>query len=133
MTVKGWGGGKETPMTLVGAKDHPITISPIAERVRVVWRGRTIGDSTRAVELRESGYKPVAYILREDVDMSVLERTDRVTTCPYKGAANYYSIQDGADRDEYAVWTYEKPIAGMTEIASRFAFYPNRVEITRGD
>jgi uncharacterized protein (DUF427 family) len=85
------------------------------------------------VELRESGYKPVAYIPREDVDMSVLERTDRVTTCPYKGVANYYSIRDGADRDENAVWTYEKPIAGVTEIASRLAFYPNRFEIRRGD
>ena len=32
-------------MTQAGTKDHPITIEPIAERVRVIWRGRTIGDS----------------------------------------------------------------------------------------
>ncbi len=79
-------------MSQAGTKDHPITIEPIAERVRVVWRGRTIGDSRGALELAEAGYKPVAYIPREDVDMDLLERTDRVTTCPYKGEANYYSI-----------------------------------------
>jgi len=120
-------------MTEAGTKDHPITIAPIAERVRVVWRGRTIGDSVRALELAEAGYKPVAYIPREDVDMTLLERTDRVTTCPYKGAANYYSLTDGQNRDENAVWTYETPKADVGEIASHLAFYPNRVEIRRGD
>ena len=39
-------------MTLAGTKDHPITIEPIHERVRVIWRGRTIGDSRHALELR---------------------------------------------------------------------------------
>jgi uncharacterized protein (DUF427 family) len=119
-------------MTLAGTKDHPITIEPIAERVRVVWRGRTIGDSRGALELVEAGYKPVAYIPREDVDMDVLERTDRVTTCPYKGEAHYYSIVGGEARDDNAVWTYETPKAEVSEIASFLAFYPNKVEIRRG-
>jgi uncharacterized protein (DUF427 family) len=123
---------KETEMTQAGTKDHPITIAPIAERVRVVWRGRAIGDSTRALELSEAGYKPVAYIPRGDVDMRLLQRTDRVTTCPYKGEANYYSIAEGENRDDNAVWTYETPKVDVSEIASHLAFYPNRVEIVRG-
>jgi uncharacterized protein (DUF427 family) len=120
-------------MTHAGTKDHPITIEPIAERVRVQWRGRTIGDSRRALELVEAGYKPVAYIPREDIDMSVLERTDRVTTCPYKGEANYFTIRDAEHRDDNAVWTYERPKSEVVEIASHVAFYPNRAEILRGD
>ncbi len=119
-------------MTQAGTKDHPITIAPIPERVRVVWRGRTIGDTNRALELREAGYKPVAYIPREDVRMDLLERTDRVTTCPYKGQANYFSIREGEARDDNAVWTYERPKAEVGEIASHLAFYPNRVEVVRG-
>jgi uncharacterized protein (DUF427 family) len=119
--------------TLAGTKDHPITIGPIAERVRVVWRGRTIADTRDALDLAEAGYKPVAYIPRVDVDMTLLERTDRVTTCPYKGEANYFSIRDGELRDDNAVWTYETPKADVAEIASRVAFYPNRVEIVRGE
>jgi uncharacterized protein (DUF427 family) len=119
-------------MTQAGTKDHPITIEPIAERVRVIWRGRTIADSARALELSEAGYKPVAYIPRDDVVMSTLERTDRVTTCPYKGEANYFSIRDGGARDDNAVWTYESPKAEVAEIASHLAFYSNRVEILRG-
>jgi uncharacterized protein (DUF427 family) len=99
--------------------------------VRVVWRGRTIGDSKHALELKEANYPPVVYVPRADIDMSALKRTARVTTCPYKGEANYYSIADGEVSDDNAVWTYEKPKPDMAEIASHLAFYPDKVEITR--
>jgi len=122
----------ETTMTQAGTKDHPITIDPIAERVRVVWRGRAIGDSKHALELREAGHPPVVYVPRADMEMSALERTARVTTCPFKGEANYYSITDGKARDDNAVWTYETPKADVAEIASHLAFYPDKVEIARG-
>jgi uncharacterized protein (DUF427 family) len=118
-------------MTQAGTKDHPITIEPIAGRVRVIWRGRTLGESARALELSEAGYKPVAYIPREDLDMSLFERTDRVTMCPYKGDANYFTLHDGEARDENAVWSYERPKPEVAEIASLLAFYPNRVEVKR--
>jgi uncharacterized protein (DUF427 family) len=118
-------------MIQAGTNDHPITIEPIAGRVRVVWRGRTIGETTRALELREAGYKPVAYIPRDDVDMRLLERTDRVTHCPYKGDANYYTIRSDDGRDDNAVWTYEHPKGDVSEIAGHLAFYPNHVEVVR--
>ena len=119
-------------MTNAGTVDHPITIEPINERLRVKWRGRAIAETTRALEIKEAGYKPVAYIPREDVDMRLLKRTERVTTCPYKGEANYFSMVDGDAHDDNAVWTYEKPKADVKEIAGHLAFYPNHVEIARG-
>jgi len=118
-------------MTLAGTKDHPITIEPIAARVRVLWRGRAIVETAHALELREAGYKPVVYLPRSDVDMTVFRRTERVTTCPYKGEANYYSLVDGDVRDDNAVWTYEKPKADVEEIAGHLAFYPHYAEIVR--
>jgi uncharacterized protein (DUF427 family) len=123
---------QEPIMTQAGTKDHPITIEPVPERVRVVWHGRTIGDSKTALELREANYPPVVYVPRADMDMSALERTARVTTCPYKGEANYFSITDGKARDDNAVWTYELPKAGVGEIGSHLAFYTDKVEIKRG-
>ena len=119
-------------MIQAGTTDHPITIDEIPGRVRVMWRGKMIGETMRALELREAGYKPVAYIPREDVEMSLLERTERVTTCPYKGEANYYSLSDGENRDENAVWTYETPKESVSAIAEHLAFYPSRVEIVCG-
>ena len=93
--------------------------------------GHMILANTRALELAEAGYKPVVYIPREHVRMDLLERTDRVTTCPFKGEANYFSIRDGYDRDDNAVWTYEHPRKDVAEIAGQLAFYPDRVEILR--
>ncbi len=118
-------------MIEAGTKDHPITIEPIAGRVRVVWRGRTIGETAQALELREAGYKPVAYIPREDVDMRYFERTDRTTTCPYKGEANYFTLHDGDSRDENAVWSYEHPKGDLGAIAGRLAFYPSHVQVVQ--
>ena len=120
-------------MTQAGTNDHPITIEPIRERVQVIWHGRTIGDSESALELREASYPPVVYVPRADMDMSALERTARVTTCPYKGEANYFSITDGKARDDNAVWTYELPKTDVSEIGSHLAFYPDNVEIKRGE
>jgi uncharacterized protein (DUF427 family) len=108
--------------------DHPITIARNANRVRVIFAGQAIADTTRALTLREAGYAPVQYIPRADVVMSLLKATAHASHCPYKGDANYFSIfADGRTADN-AVWSYEQPYPAMAEIAGHLAFYPNRVE-----
>jgi uncharacterized protein (DUF427 family) len=107
---------------------HPITVARNANRVRVVFAGEVIADTTRALTLNEAGYAPVHYIPRADVAMSRLKPTAHASHCPYKGDANYFSIfADGRTADN-AVWSYEQPFPAMAEIAGYLAFYPNRVE-----
>jgi uncharacterized protein (DUF427 family) len=108
--------------------DHPISIAPHPQRVRITFNGRTIADTTRALALRETTYKPVFYIPREDADMAVFERTSHSTHCPYKGDATYYSIRVGDKLAENAIWSYEQPFPAMAEISDLLAFYPNRVD-----
>ena len=114
------------------ANDHPIRIERNASRVRVRLGDAVIADSRGAFTLFEATYPGVIYVPREDVDMRLLARTTHRTHCPYKGDASYYSINAAGRSAENAVWSYENPIAGVSEIASRLAFYPNRVEIVRG-
>ena len=108
--------------------DHPITVEATAGRVRVLAGGKVIADSDTARTLRESDYPPVQYIPRGDVDMSLLERTDNATYCPYKGDAAYYSITVGGERAVNAVWTYEAPFEAVAQIKDHLAFYPDRVD-----
>ena len=108
--------------------DHPITIAPNANRVVVKIAGRIVADTRDALILREASYAPVHYIPCKDVDMTSLERTDRVTYCPYKGDCAYYSIPAGGERSANAVWTYESPYAAVTPIKDHVAFYPDRVD-----
>jgi uncharacterized protein (DUF427 family) len=70
----------------------------------------------------------VQYVPRADVDMSLLTRTAHTTHCPYKGDASYYSIKVDGKVAENAIWTYEQPFPGVTQIAGYMAFYPNRVD-----
>jgi uncharacterized protein (DUF427 family) len=108
--------------------EHPITIERNTSRVRVTTAGRVVADTTRALTLRESDYAPVQYVPRADVDMSMLERSDNQSYCPYKGDAAYYSITAGGSRGKNAVWTYEAPYDAVAEIKEYVAFYPDRVD-----
>ncbi len=108
--------------------DHPIAIAPNPKRVVVTFAGRVIADSRRALTMQESTYPAVQYIPREDVDMTLLERTAHGSECPYKGHANYFSINTDARTAENAIWTYETPYPAMAQIKDYVAFYPSRVD-----
>ena len=112
----------------VPGPDHPITIERNPARVVVSVAGRVIADTRDALTLREASYPPVQYIPRKDVDMSLLQRTDHGTYCPYKGDCAYYSIPVGAERSVNAVWTYEAPFDAVAQIKDHLAFYPDRVD-----
>jgi uncharacterized protein (DUF427 family) len=108
--------------------DHPITIAPNPAHVVVSIAGRVVADTRAALTLREAAYKPVQYIPRSDVDMSLLARTSHTTWCPYKGDCAYYSIPLGGERSVNAVWSYEAPFSAVAAIKDHVAFYPTRVD-----
>ena len=91
-------------------------------------RDALCADTRDALTLREASYPAVQYVPRKDVDMALLERTDHITYCPYKGDCAYYSIPAGGERSINAVWTYEEPYAAVAAIKDHVAFYPDRVD-----
>jgi len=108
--------------------DHPITVERNSARVTVTVAGKVIADTTEALSLREASYPAVQYIPRKDVDMTLLQRTDHATYCPYKGDCAYYSIPSAGERATNAVWTYEAPYEAVSAIKDHLAFYPDRVD-----
>ncbi|TDN61757.1 DUF427 domain-containing protein [Paraburkholderia sp. BL10I2N1] len=119
---------KEKQIRIPGP-DHPITIEPSGKRIIVSIAGRVIADTREALTLSEATYPAVLYIPRKDADMSLLERTDHATYCPYKGDCSYYSIPIGGERSVNAVWTYEAPYDAVASIAGHLAFYRDRVDL----
>ncbi|WP_314960379.1 DUF427 domain-containing protein [Bradyrhizobium cosmicum] len=109
--------------------DHPITITPNPRRVRVTAGDIVIAETSKALTLKEAKYPAVQYVPREDTNMALLERTDRVTHCPYKGDASYYSVKADGKTLDNAIWTYETPFPAMTGISGHLAFYPDKVKI----
>jgi uncharacterized protein (DUF427 family) len=112
----------------VPGPDHPITIERNPARITVSVGGRVVADTRDALTLREASYPPVQYIPRKDVDMSLLEKTQHSTYCPYKGDASYYSIPHGGTKSVNAIWTYEGAYPAVSAINEYVAFYPDRVD-----
>lgn len=108
--------------------EHPISIKPNPKRVIVKAGGKIIADTQDALVLHEATYPGVQYIPRKDVDMSLLERTDHTTYCPYKGDCAYYTIPASGTIGTNAVWSYESPYDAVAQIKDHLAFYPDRVD-----
>jgi uncharacterized protein (DUF427 family) len=117
------------PEMKIPGPDHPITISANPKRLQVNYQDHLIADSDATLTLKEAGYPAVSYFPRRDVEMAYLSRTDRVTYCPYKGEAHYFSIVRDGRIAENAVWTYETPYPAMELIREYVAFYPDKVAI----
>lgn len=113
--------------------DHPITIAPAGERIRICFAGQIVAESADALVLREASYPPVYYLPRADARMPHFAPSEKRTYCPYKGDCSYFSLQAGGEIAENAVWSYERPYEAVAEIAGHLAFYPEKVEIRRGD
>lgn len=109
--------------------DHPIAISPFGGRVRILFEGEVIADTSHALMLEEADYPSVFYVPRADAHMESLVHSGRVTHCPHKGDASYFSIERGGKRARDAVWSYEAPLPAAAGIACHLAFYPDKVTI----
>jgi uncharacterized protein (DUF427 family) len=118
----------DKPVKIPGP-DHPITVEKNPDRVLVKVAGKVLADTRGALSLQESTYPAVQYVPRGDVDLSLLERTDHETYCPYKGDAAYYSIPALGEAGVNAVWTYEQPYDAVADIKDHVAFYTDRVEL----
>lgn len=108
---------------------HGIAITSHPGRVRIVFAGRTVADTTRALALAEGPMRPVLYVPRADADMSAFEPTARHTHCPFKGEASYFTLKADGREAQNAVWSYETPLDGVSAIAGHLAFYADQVEI----
>lgn len=85
--------------------------------------GAILGESTEALELAEGSYPPVIYFPRGDIATAMLEPSDKVTTCPRKGQASYFSIATKSTVLKDVVWSYEDPNDGVARIKDHLAFY----------
>jgi uncharacterized protein (DUF427 family) len=108
--------------------DYKIAFEQSPRRVRVVFNGETIADSTNAHLLFETRHLPVYYFPRTDVRMNRLTPTDHHSFCPYKGTAAYWTIKVGDKVSENAVWGYPEPFDEVAAISDFVAFYWDRVD-----
>ena len=112
-----------------------ISLEQLPGCLLVKFHGIQVAASSHALILQEANYPPVYYIPREDIDEKYFARTDHTSYCPYKGDANYFSLQVPGHEGANAVWTYENPKVSVAPIRDYLAFYPDQVkfEVIKAD
>jgi uncharacterized protein (DUF427 family) len=87
-----------------------------------------VARTRRGLFLFETGHPTRYYIPQADIRMERLARTARATSCPYKGAASYWTLTVGERTAEDAVWSYLAPLPDCPLIAGYLCFYPEKVD-----
>jgi uncharacterized protein (DUF427 family) len=102
---------------------HRLLFEPFPRRVRAVFGGETVLDTTRGKLLHESNLLPQLYLPRADVRADLLSPTDHHTHCPFKGDASYWSVTVGGRTAENALWAYPEPLPDAEWLRDHVAFY----------
>ena len=98
--------------------------------VRVSLDGVPLGESSSPVLLFETGLPTRYYLNRTEVNFGVLEHTDTVSACPYKGrTSDYWSVRTPGGLHADLAWSYSFPTTAVREIAGLVCFYNEKVDI----
>jgi hypothetical protein len=78
----------------------------------------------------ETGLPTRYYFNRTEVHLEVLEPSDTVSSCPYKGQTSaYWSVRLGDRLVPDLAWAYDFPTRQLLPIAGLVAFYNEKVDI----
>ena len=107
---------------------RPPRIEHTSKRVRVVFGGETIADTTRAKRVLETSHPPVYYIPPKDIRADAVRPAAGSSWCEWKGEAGYLTVEAGGQQAERAAWYYPDPTPGFEELRGFVAFYPSRMD-----
>lgn len=106
-----------------------IDVLASSKHVRVEVDGVTVAESSSPRLLFETGLPVRYYLPKTDVRLDLLEHTDTVTHCPYKGAAEYWSVRTGDSVHADLAWSYPAPIPESQKVIGLISFYNEKADI----
>ena len=122
---------EEDEQVYVHARDPytRIDILQSSRHVEVFVGATKVADTHKPRLLFETGLPVRYYIPKTDLRLDLIRESATTTACPYKGTANYYSVEIDGDRTEDLVWWYQHPVHESAGIAGWVSFYNERVDI----
>ncbi|KAK0937339.1 hypothetical protein LTR48_004341 [Friedmanniomyces endolithicus] len=122
---------EDTPI-LVHPKDpfKRLDILASTRPIRVLINGVLVAETSTSAHLYETGlpcrfYLPFSALL----DPGVLRASATRTRCPYKGEAEYWSVEVGGTVYEDVIWYYRTPTMESAAVAGLVCFYNEKVDI----
>jgi len=102
---------------------------PSSRHIRVEVDGMTVAESAKPTLLFETGLPTRYYLPKTHVRMDLLTPTERATHCPYKGQAEYWSLDVDGTVHADLMWSYPTPLPESQKIAGLIGFYNERVDL----
>lgn len=104
-----------------------------SRHVRVEVDGVSVAESTSPRILFETGLPPRYYLSKTDVRMDLLDPSESVSYCPYKGRAEWWSLRAGGGPEAPVhtdlAWGYRYPLPESIGIAGLVCFYNEKVDL----
>ena len=122
------GHAPETVNYRIDGPAHKLLMQEFPRRVRAVFGGQTVVDTTRAVLLHETGLLPQVYVPLDDIRADLIQPTDHHTYCPFKGTASYWTVTAGGQVAENAIWAYPEPNEESSWLEGYAGFYWNAMD-----
>ena len=85
---------------------------------RATWNGAVIAESDRTIVVEGNHYFPPG-----SVNTSLLNRSSKQTTCPWKGQASYFDVVVDGKVNAAAAWYYPSPSSAAMHIRDHIAFW----------
>ncbi len=86
--------------------------------MKAIWNDEIVAESDDTVIVEGNHYFPA-----DSVDRRVLVESSHTSYCPWKGTANYYSLEVNGEINADAAWYYARPKDAARAIAGRIAFW----------
>src|SRR5919197_1404692 len=106
-----------------------VDILASSRHVRVDVGGTTVAESASPRLLFETGLPVRYYVPKPHVRLDLLIPSDTVSHCPYKGRAEYWSVNaaDGVHAD--LAWSYRTPLPESQKVVGLICFYNEKIDI----
>ena len=108
---------------------HRVDIRASSVDVEVALDGVTLARTNGAQLLYETMLPVRYYIPPADVRLDLLEESPKLTVCPYKGQASYWSYPDSGQGRNIA-WSYDRRFLDAAQIHGLISFFNERVDLT---
>lgn len=117
------------PQAEIWGKTQPPRITPENRRIEIYLGDTLIAKSDSVVRVigRDCG-TTTFYVPRHNVRMHYLKADSQMSGhCKWRGDANYFNVDTGAQNSSHAACHYGTPVEEMDAIADHICFHPARV------
>ena len=109
-------------------RDPHLRIEANPYRVRAMFAGHVIADTTEALTVHRPGHAPIQVFPREDVELSFFGKTARVHTDALGAGACYTLAMEGEILEE-AACVYDDPAPGLDALRGCVSLAEDHFEI----